>query len=68
MQASAVSELLRDRVVLVSDAEGPAVEIDSAPGPVTVIQFNVPADRLPRAIGQPPSPEPPDDEGNATGV
>lgn len=38
------------------------VEIDSKPGGVTVVQLNVPADRLPPRL----RPKTPDDDGNAT--
>jgi hypothetical protein len=40
------------------------VEIDSAPGPVTVVQFNVPKDMMPRQPWEKPSDEPADDDGD----
>jgi hypothetical protein len=50
----------RDRVTALKEL----VEIDSAPGPVTVVEFNVPRDMMPRQFWEPPSEEPADDDGN----
>ena len=44
------------------------LEIDSAPGEVTVVQFHIPAEKMPRQVGAPESRHPADDDGNANGV
>jgi hypothetical protein len=52
----------RDRVSALKEL----VEIDSQPGPPTIVQFNLPADRLPQRMLDRLSPEGSDGEGNAT--
>jgi hypothetical protein len=52
----------RDRVAAVKTL----LEIDSAPGPATVVQFHVPAEKMPRQVGDPESPYPAGDDGNAS--
>ena len=48
----------RDRVWALKEL----VEIDSQPGTPTIVQFHIPADRMPVEVGEPP--EAPDDDGN----